>query len=112
MCLSKAMPNKREREIHLNQRPWLRCLITVLLDINFTPRSFDFLKHWINFEQAKQFFSTPLVEINFKSSAASFQKTKKSDVYEELIGGQAAHLTNSCYSTFHPQSEQDPHVLG
>ena len=47
----------------------------MMLDINIIPCSFDSLKDWINFEQAKQFSSAPLIEINFNLSASTFQKT-------------------------------------
>lgn len=77
--------------IHLDQRLQLICLVTTMLGINYTPGSFDSLKDWINFEQAKQFSSAPLIEINFNLSAAAFLKIEKSSICEELISGYAAH---------------------
>lgn len=75
-------------EIHLDQKPWLHCFITIILDINFNPCSFDFLNYWIKFGQAKQ-CSKPLIEINFKSFITSFQRLI--DVWEELIRGHTMH---------------------
>ena len=48
--------------------------------------------YWVNFEQAKQFFSTPLPEVNFKCLLPlSKRPIERSDVYEKLIGGHIAY---------------------
>lgn len=60
-----------------------------MLYINFSPHShLIFLKYCVKFGQAKQ-FSKPLIEIHFKSSAASFQRLIH--VWEELIWGHTTH---------------------